>query len=188
MFKCKWENYLHTKIGIILIPLNFPLYILFAPSAVTCKRCWWVNTYSQFEMSIFNIIIFSISVFCERMSPLVGAELVQTPVQLYRYLLRCCRLLPSAAMQHHYRHAIRQVKFFSRCWMWSTPVPDVVVKKHFRKHVKLKIRIREQVRLHWMPGSSVWSPELQQSLRWGRPWEDTDDNPQSHHRCRLDPW
>uniref|UniRef100_A0A8C6SCZ2 LYR motif-containing protein 9 n=1 Tax=Neogobius melanostomus TaxID=47308 RepID=A0A8C6SCZ2_9GOBI len=40
--------------------------------------------------------------------PLAGAELVQTPVQLYRYLLRCCRQLPSAAMQQHYKHAIRQ--------------------------------------------------------------------------------
>ncbi|KAM9733843.1 LYR motif-containing protein 9 [Menidia menidia] len=42
------------------------------------------------------------------MPPLVGAELIQTPVQLYRYLLRCCRLLPSTAMQKHYQHAIRQ--------------------------------------------------------------------------------
>uniref|UniRef100_A0AAV2J3T6 Complex 1 LYR protein domain-containing protein n=1 Tax=Knipowitschia caucasica TaxID=637954 RepID=A0AAV2J3T6_KNICA len=40
--------------------------------------------------------------------PLVGAELVHTPPQLYRYLLRCCKLLPSAAMQQHYKHAIRQ--------------------------------------------------------------------------------
>ncbi|XP_067307808.1 LYR motif-containing protein 9 [Pseudorasbora parva] len=37
-----------------------------------------------------------------------GADLVRTPVQLYRYLLRCCKLLPSAAMQKHYQHAIRQ--------------------------------------------------------------------------------
>ncbi|XP_069578631.1 LYR motif-containing protein 9 [Brachyistius frenatus] len=42
------------------------------------------------------------------MLPLLGAELIQTPVQLYRYLLRCCRLLPSTAMRQHYRHAIRQ--------------------------------------------------------------------------------
>uniref|UniRef100_A0A8C1TM88 LYR motif-containing protein 9 n=1 Tax=Cyprinus carpio TaxID=7962 RepID=A0A8C1TM88_CYPCA len=43
------------------------------------------------------------------MSPaLAGAELVRTPVQLYRYLLRCCKLLPTAAMQKHYQHAIRQ--------------------------------------------------------------------------------
>ncbi|XP_029922583.1 LYR motif-containing protein 9 [Myripristis murdjan] len=40
--------------------------------------------------------------------PLAGAELVQTPVHLYRYLLRCCRLLPSNAMRKHYQHAIRQ--------------------------------------------------------------------------------
>ncbi|XP_028857422.1 LYR motif-containing protein 9 [Denticeps clupeoides] len=42
------------------------------------------------------------------MPPLPGAELVQNPVQLYRYLLRCCKLLPSAEMQTHYRHAVRQ--------------------------------------------------------------------------------
>lgn len=42
------------------------------------------------------------------MLPLVGAEL--TPVQLYRHLLRCCRQLPTPAMQKHYRHAIRQVR------------------------------------------------------------------------------
>ncbi|XP_010771141.1 LYR motif-containing protein 9 isoform X1 [Notothenia coriiceps] len=40
------------------------------------------------------------------MLPLVGAEL--KPVQLYRHLLRCCRQLPTEAMQKHYRHAIRQ--------------------------------------------------------------------------------
>uniref|UniRef100_A0A146ZNM3 LYR motif-containing protein 9 n=2 Tax=Fundulus heteroclitus TaxID=8078 RepID=A0A146ZNM3_FUNHE len=44
----------------------------------------------------------------EEMPPLVGVELIQTPVQLYRYLLRCCRRLPSTPMQQHYRHAIRQ--------------------------------------------------------------------------------
>ena len=44
------------------------------------------------------------------MPPLVGAELILTPVQLYRYLLRCCKQLPTTAMQQHYRHAIRQVR------------------------------------------------------------------------------
>ncbi|XP_005987532.1 LYR motif-containing protein 9 [Latimeria chalumnae] len=42
------------------------------------------------------------------MPPLPGAELVQTPVQLYRYLLRCCRQLPVGAVRNHYQHAIRQ--------------------------------------------------------------------------------
>ncbi|KAK2831744.1 hypothetical protein Q7C36_016830 [Tachysurus vachellii] len=42
------------------------------------------------------------------MVPLPGSELVRTPVQLYRYLLRCCKLLPGADMQSHYRHAVRQ--------------------------------------------------------------------------------
>ncbi|XP_007540892.1 PREDICTED: LYR motif-containing protein 9 [Poecilia mexicana] len=42
------------------------------------------------------------------MVPLAGTELIHTPVQLYRHLLRCCRQLPSAAIQQHYRHAIRQ--------------------------------------------------------------------------------
>uniref|UniRef100_A0A3B3SD13 LYR motif-containing protein 9 n=1 Tax=Paramormyrops kingsleyae TaxID=1676925 RepID=A0A3B3SD13_9TELE len=42
------------------------------------------------------------------MSPLPGAEMVRTPVHLYRYLLRCCRRLPSPIVQQHYRHAVRQ--------------------------------------------------------------------------------
>ncbi|XP_076832589.1 LYR motif-containing protein 9 [Brachyhypopomus gauderio] len=42
------------------------------------------------------------------MPPLPGSELVRSPVQLYRYLLRCCKLLPSSRMQKHYRHAVRQ--------------------------------------------------------------------------------
>ncbi|KAJ7990645.1 hypothetical protein DPEC_G00302540 [Dallia pectoralis] len=42
------------------------------------------------------------------MPPLPGAELVRNPVQLYRYLLRCCKQLPTQAMQQHYQHAIRQ--------------------------------------------------------------------------------
>lgn len=51
-------------------------------------------------------------VFQERdsqMAPLPGAELVQTPLQLYRYLLRCCRQLPTKGIQEHYKHAVRQV-------------------------------------------------------------------------------
>ncbi|XP_078786144.1 LYR motif-containing protein 9 isoform X1 [Oryzias latipes] len=39
---------------------------------------------------------------------LCGSVLQLDTFQLYRYLLRCCRQLPSAAMQQHYRHAIRQ--------------------------------------------------------------------------------
>ncbi|XP_027717974.1 LYR motif-containing protein 9 isoform X1 [Vombatus ursinus] len=42
------------------------------------------------------------------MGPLPGAELVQTPLQLYRYLLRCCRQLPAKNIQEHYKHTIRQ--------------------------------------------------------------------------------
>uniref|UniRef100_A0A8C5TKC4 LYR motif-containing protein 9 n=1 Tax=Malurus cyaneus samueli TaxID=2593467 RepID=A0A8C5TKC4_9PASS len=41
--------------------------------------------------------------------PLPEAELVRSSLQLYRYLLRCCRHLPPGAVQEHYRHAIRQV-------------------------------------------------------------------------------
>lgn len=44
-----------------------------------------------------------------RMAPLPGAELVQRPLQLYRYLLRCCRRLPTKGIQQHYKHAVRQV-------------------------------------------------------------------------------
>ncbi|XP_033028350.1 LYR motif-containing protein 9 [Lacerta agilis] len=42
------------------------------------------------------------------MAPLPGAELVRSPLQLYRYLLRCCKLLPGKNVQEHYKHAIRQ--------------------------------------------------------------------------------
>ncbi|XP_011358299.1 LYR motif-containing protein 9 isoform X2 [Pteropus vampyrus] len=44
-----------------------------------------------------------------RMAPLPGAELVQRPLQLYRYLLRCCRQLPTKGIQEHYKHTVRQV-------------------------------------------------------------------------------
>ncbi|XP_011358300.1 LYR motif-containing protein 9 isoform X5 [Pteropus vampyrus] len=43
-----------------------------------------------------------------RMAPLPGAELVQRPLQLYRYLLRCCRQLPTKGIQEHYKHTVRQ--------------------------------------------------------------------------------
>nr|XP_031362308.1 LYR motif-containing protein 9 isoform X3 [Lonchura striata domestica] len=42
------------------------------------------------------------------MSPLPEAQLVRSSLQLYRYLLRCCRRLPPGPVQQHYRHAIRQ--------------------------------------------------------------------------------
>ncbi|XP_032056581.1 LYR motif-containing protein 9 isoform X1 [Aythya fuligula] len=42
------------------------------------------------------------------MAPLPNAELVQTSLQLYRYLLRCCKQLPEENIRQHYRHAIRQ--------------------------------------------------------------------------------
>uniref|UniRef100_A0A3P8UVE9 LYR motif-containing protein 9 n=1 Tax=Cynoglossus semilaevis TaxID=244447 RepID=A0A3P8UVE9_CYNSE len=44
------------------------------------------------------------------MAPAGGAVVILTSVQLYRHLLRCCRQLPTAAMQQHYKHAIRQVR------------------------------------------------------------------------------
>ncbi|XP_027739668.1 LYR motif-containing protein 9 [Empidonax traillii] len=42
------------------------------------------------------------------MVPLPQAELVRNAVQLYRYLLRCCRSLPDDSIRRHYRHHIRQ--------------------------------------------------------------------------------
>ncbi|XP_050177675.1 LYR motif-containing protein 9 [Myiozetetes cayanensis] len=42
------------------------------------------------------------------MAPLPQAELVRSAVQLYRYLLRCCRSLPEDSIRQHYRHHIRQ--------------------------------------------------------------------------------
>lgn len=68
--------------------------------SLTCK-----NTY------IFTNCSCQLTPEEEGMSPLVGAELIQTPVQLYRYLLRCCRQLPTTAMKKHYLHAIRQVRY-----------------------------------------------------------------------------
>lgn len=100
------------------------------------------------------MFIFFISILSEEMPPLVGAELIQTPVQLYRYLLRCCRLLPTAAVQHHYRHAIRQVKGIRAWWRFQNLseshdssvfilgmglVPYLSVNKQLRKNRTLKI-------------------------------------------------
>nr|DBA34250.1 TPA: hypothetical protein GDO54_001829 [Pyxicephalus adspersus] len=42
------------------------------------------------------------------MVPLAGAELVKKPLQLYRYLLRCCKQLPKENLQQYYKHAVRQ--------------------------------------------------------------------------------
>ncbi|XP_035416830.1 LYR motif-containing protein 9 isoform X1 [Cygnus atratus] len=42
------------------------------------------------------------------MAPLPNAELVQNSLQLYHYLLRCCKQLPEENIRQHYRHAIRQ--------------------------------------------------------------------------------
>ncbi|NWI98613.1 LYRM9 protein, partial [Crypturellus undulatus] len=42
------------------------------------------------------------------MDPLPNADLVQNSLQLYRYLLRCCKQLPEENIRQHYRHAIRQ--------------------------------------------------------------------------------
>ncbi|CAM9758303.1 unnamed protein product [Bubo scandiacus] len=42
------------------------------------------------------------------MAPLPNAELVQNSLQLYRYLLRCCKQLPEENIRQHYRHAVRQ--------------------------------------------------------------------------------
>ncbi|NWU16356.1 LYRM9 protein, partial [Cephalopterus ornatus] len=39
---------------------------------------------------------------------LPGAERVRSSLQLYRYLLRCCRRLPEERLRQHYRHAVRQ--------------------------------------------------------------------------------
>ncbi|CAM9959601.1 unnamed protein product [Lampetra fluviatilis] len=39
---------------------------------------------------------------------LAGGELVRSPVHLYRYLMRCCRQLPTGGAREHYQHAVRQ--------------------------------------------------------------------------------
>ncbi|MEE6468766.1 hypothetical protein FKM82_008372 [Ascaphus truei] len=42
------------------------------------------------------------------MVPLPGVELVHKPLQLYRYLLRCCKQLPSKNLQQYYKHSVQQ--------------------------------------------------------------------------------
>lgn len=83
------------------------------------------------------------------MSPLVGAELIQTPVQLYRYLLRCCRLLPTAAVQQHYRHAIRQV----RCPSTERPM----LCKHTTQQLCLGSRVTTATRMKTTLRGYAWS-------------------------------
>lgn len=75
-----------------------------------------------------------------RMSPLPGAELVRTPVQLYRYLLRCCKLLPGATMQTHYRHSVRQVLSISQRTHWLQSHNDVdshVLEHKLKQHAQI---------------------------------------------------
>nr|XP_012612521.1 LYR motif-containing protein 9-like [Microcebus murinus] len=40
--------------------------------------------------------------------PATGAELVQRPLQLYRYSLRCCLQLPTKGARERCKHAVRQ--------------------------------------------------------------------------------
>ncbi|XP_078539666.1 LYR motif-containing protein 9 isoform X1 [Lissotriton helveticus] len=56
----------------------------------------------------YIFLVYCIGKPLNQMMPLPGAELVTRPLQLYRYLLLCCRQLPSEHIQHHYKHAIRQ--------------------------------------------------------------------------------
>lgn len=57
-----------------------------------------------------------------QMAPLPGAELVQRPLQLYRYLMRCCRQLPTKGIQEHYKHAVRQVGAAVLGSGWGVPM------------------------------------------------------------------
>lgn len=100
-----------------------------------------------------SILMFLPSILMVGMSPLVGAELVQTPLQLYRYLLRCCRRLPTTAMQHHYRHAVRQV----RCFNTSSHLLVV-----FYRRVNdcfLPFYNNSNDNLHWIPSYTKCSSE-----------------------------
>ncbi|XP_029373077.1 LYR motif-containing protein 9 isoform X2 [Echeneis naucrates] len=74
----------------------------------TVAKKYFLTTTATRDNGVSNPNVFSDSSYLVGMSPLAGAQLIHTPVQLYRYLLRCCKLLPTPAMQHHYRHAIRQ--------------------------------------------------------------------------------
>lgn len=73
-------------------------------------ECWSLVATAEYFLDALEVML---CIFQEhtdlQMSPLPGAELVQRPLQLYRYLLRCCRQLPTKGIQEHYKHAIRQV-------------------------------------------------------------------------------
>ncbi|XP_077775575.1 LYR motif-containing protein 9 isoform X1 [Podarcis muralis] len=82
-----------------------------------CKGCKPQNARgasqddTQLYLSFKSEPVKAVKVLSERsqaMAPLPGAELVKSPLQLYRYLLRCCKLLPGKNVQEHYKHMIRQ--------------------------------------------------------------------------------
>lgn len=81
---------------------SLSLPALLSPCAVTGAHIWalWV------PLAVCGVCRAAAG---PAMSPLPGAELVRSSVQLYRYLLRCCRRLPRGPVRQHYRHAIRQV-------------------------------------------------------------------------------
>lgn len=77
-------------------------------SASQSTERWWGPRLSIGSMPRSDALCFSGTEVLQ-MAPLPGAELVQRPLQLYRYLLRCCRQLPTKGIQEHYKHAVRQV-------------------------------------------------------------------------------
>lgn len=73
-------------------------------SASQSTERWWGPRLSIGSMPRSDALCFSGTEVLQ-MAPLPGAELVQRPLQLYRYLLRCCRQLPTKGIQEHYKHA-----------------------------------------------------------------------------------
>uniref|UniRef100_A0ACB8EC86 Uncharacterized protein n=1 Tax=Sphaerodactylus townsendi TaxID=933632 RepID=A0ACB8EC86_9SAUR len=75
---------------------------------VAACRTMITNSQKRFP-GLSGMMTYSItSNWAHTMAPLPGAELVKRPLQLYRYLLRCCKELPGENVREHYRHAIRQ--------------------------------------------------------------------------------
>ncbi|KAM6338042.1 LYR motif-containing protein 9 isoform 1-T18 [Alca torda] len=86
--------------------LSSKIKFLFPQTSVLCASCcvgWQWSTAKRSPAENLMVKLKSLI-----MAPLPNAELVQNSLQLYRYLLRCCKQLPEENIRQHYRHAVRQ--------------------------------------------------------------------------------
>lgn len=96
------SKYVHvTSVLLLVTTRNRPEILNITIVLRLCNHNWKGEAFSESDSRRQTLMPAAVA----------GAELIRTPVQLYRYLLRCCKLLPSAAMRKHYQHAIRQVLY-----------------------------------------------------------------------------